>query len=459
MSIRTTLMKAALAAGASFALAGMAHAQKTEAGTSVDNVFALDYSVGGVQQGRITNDPTADVNTGYAGPPIVDNGDGATSFTVDRLVDFILQELNSPLDTPPGATQVTPTPTGATAAARELAFSLTNNGNDHSSYSFQIEEITGVGADEFLSTNRTIRFYRPAFDLDGVAGDSSGCEAEQNEVITVTPIVPTTAGSGDANFVVSGGQLTCDLAPGETAFVFIGADIPNEDTQATPQPVTEGDTDNIYLIAQARFPQEWISTNETMGTGATGPGAVFQNDTGGNTLAGSAEVVLAEGDGPATGDAATDGVFSTQANWVIIDPDLTATKAVELLDQTATAAACGALVVPGTGPAPTSEYYIPGSCVRYTITVTNTADADASDADGVSLTDPLPAAAVYVSHTLGGDFVGGTVEVDTTLAGTTDCTANTDAGCVVKVTGTSLPANTTVGADSVGTLEIRAWIP
>ncbi|MEL6753855.1 MAG: hypothetical protein AAFO57_07500, partial [Pseudomonadota bacterium] len=141
MSIRTTLMKAALAAGASFALAGMAHAQKTEAGTSVDNVFALDYSVGGVQQGRITNDPTADVNTGYAGPPIVDNGDGATSFTVDRLVDFILQELNSPLDTPPGATQVTPTPTGATAAARELAFSLTNNGNDHSSYSFQIEEI------------------------------------------------------------------------------------------------------------------------------------------------------------------------------------------------------------------------------------------------------------------------------------------------------------------------------
>ncbi|MEM9739325.1 MAG: hypothetical protein AAF829_05610 [Pseudomonadota bacterium] len=452
MSIRNTLLRTALAASATLALAGVAQAQKTDAGTSVGNVFALDYTVGGVQQGRITNDPADDLNSGYTGPAIVDTGAGATEFTVDRLVDFIITQLNSPLDTPPGATQVA-SPTGSSAALRELMFSITNNGNDHSAYSFQIEEVTtpSTGADEFLSTNRTIRFYRDAFDLDGTTGDSSGCEAVQNEVITVTTVVAEgTTPSASAPFVAPDAQLTCDLAPGETAFVFIGADIPEIDVSADA--LTEGDEDNLILIAQARNPQRWVT--ETIGSGASGPGAVTQEDTDGNTLDGAAEVVLAEGSGSATGDVTSDGVFSASANWLIIDPDLSATKAVALLDQTASAAACSALTGPFT---PTSEYYIPGSCVEYTITVTNTGDAAGSDAEGISLTDPLPADMVYVSHTVGGDFTLATVEVDTTLAGTTDCTANTDTGCVVKLTGATLASATS--GDTVGTLVIRAYLP
>ena len=63
----------------------------------------------------------------------------------------------------------------------------------------------------------------------------------------------------------------------------------------------------------------------------------------------------------------------------------------------------------------------------------------------------------YVSHTLGGDFSGGTVEVDTTLEGTTDCVAGTDAGCVVKVTGATLASSGS--GDTVGTLVIRAYLP
>ena len=125
-----------------------------------------------------------------------------------------------------------------------------------------------------------------------------------------------------------------------------------------------------------------------------------------------------------------------------------------LLDQAASAAACATLVAPAS---PTSDYFIPGSCVEYTITVTNTGDADGSDAEGIALTDPLPADMLYVSHTLGGDFSGGTVEVDTTLAGTTDCVAGTDAGCVVKVTGATLASNGS--DDTVGTLVIRAYLP
>ena len=90
--------KIAAAAGALSLLAGAAHAQNnfTDAGTNVENTFTLDYEVGSVSQPTITNDPTLGGGSVVQGAP--------TEFTVDRLIDLVVQEQNSPLTVAPGST-------------------------------------------------------------------------------------------------------------------------------------------------------------------------------------------------------------------------------------------------------------------------------------------------------------------------------------------------------------------
>ncbi len=113
MKHKTQLLKVLLGASAlTVFTVGNAHAAGTAAGTSVENIFTLDYQVGGVDQTQITND-------GAVG------NDDPTAFTVDRLIDL---NVDSTVDT-----DVTP---GSTDQA--LVYTLTNEGNDTQQYNLTL---------------------------------------------------------------------------------------------------------------------------------------------------------------------------------------------------------------------------------------------------------------------------------------------------------------------------------
>ena len=117
--------RAIAALGALVAMAGAAYADGTDAGTSVENTFVLNYEVEGVVQPPITNDtdpPTQPPGAIVQGTP--------TLFTVDRLVDLTVAAVNSPLSVTPGAS-------GPNAT---LVFEVTNTGNDTQSYTFSLQD-------------------------------------------------------------------------------------------------------------------------------------------------------------------------------------------------------------------------------------------------------------------------------------------------------------------------------
>ena len=105
-----------------------AFALGTDEDTDVDNRATVAYSVGLVAQEVIESD---DFLSGGNSTPGVGNG-GDTTFEVDRLIDF---ELVGPA----GNTIVAPDETDA-----ELAFLITNSGNDHQDFTFTVSNQGGT---------------------------------------------------------------------------------------------------------------------------------------------------------------------------------------------------------------------------------------------------------------------------------------------------------------------------
>lgn len=436
MSFRSTLLKTALAAGTTLALAGVAQAQSTEAGTSVSNTFTLDYTVGTTQQPRITNDPD-EVTTpsgGYTGPTPVQQG-VPTDFTVDRVIDLLLTAIN-----PTTADTVLVAP-GATA--QTLAFTLTNEGNDNQSFSFNIADLAVGTSAEFLSTftgGLDIRFQRAQVDLNNDGDFTDTCEAAQDvRVKTVT------LGTTDS----PGTNLVCDLPPAGTATVTVIGDIPLLRTDGTTN-VEDGDEDRLILVAEARNPTVFVQE------GAVAPsdiGDLPTNDTDGNTIDGLAETVFADGNGSVTGDTDSDGRYGEDAKWVIIDPDLTAAKTVGVLEENSSLAACNALG--DTTAFDANAYSTPGACVEYRITVTNSGEQATSNATGITIVDDLPDDVIYVETILEG--FDGTAPTVTTSNGSGSCTGVASEDCVVTVSNATL--NATVGTTTnVAVVKIRALI-
>ncbi len=105
-----------------------AFALGTDEDTDVNNRATVAYSVGLVGQEVIESD---DLAAGGNSVPGVGNG-GDTTFEVDRLIDF---ELVGPA----GNTIVAPDETDA-----ELAFLITNSGNDHQDFTFTVSNQGGT---------------------------------------------------------------------------------------------------------------------------------------------------------------------------------------------------------------------------------------------------------------------------------------------------------------------------
>lgn len=377
--------------------AGTAFAQNdfTAAGSTVSNTFTLNYEVNNTTQTEINNTATP------------------TNFNVDRLVNVTVSN--------PGDTFVVADQDDAL-----LPFVVVNNGNDEHAYLLGFEQATGDAFDTTTATTAPdIIFYDESDDTnnDGVLSDAERAAGTPQDYDT-TP--------GSVNVPV--------LAADERAFVFVRQNI--------PAGRVDTDQGGILLYADTQ--------TITGGTGATLTYTETLGDTDGNDAnALTVENVLADEDGPATtNDGATDGAHSARGNYIVENPNVTATKDVFGIAAAADGT-CDAIPAAGSYVKPTANtaYFTPNSCVEYVIEVNNSGTTDATNID---LTDVLPANLTFQSAEVRGSLVLPSTapvgDLSTPAAGTV-CDG-TPAACSVEVTNATLAS----GSPTIGYLVIRATI-
>ncbi len=309
----------------------------------------------------------------------------STKFTVDRLIDLTVVSNGD-------------TTVAQGAQDQELVFSLTNTGNDTQDYILSL--VNATTGDQFDATGLNITYY---FD-DGTAGFGAGDLA------------------GTAHTYTPGSALNTEsLAPDTIIWVVVDGDI--------PAALTDLDEADITLVADT-------AVDGTTGAAAT----LVVADTGGNTLEGAAENVLADidSDGAGTNDGANDGQYAATGTYIVADADMVATKAVTVISQDGS----GCATIPGT---PTGGLSIPGACVEYVITATNNGTTAAANATDVDISDVLPPELEFVAATVT-TFLPGTL---TTPVSGTDCVGG---ACTVAVTAGALNFGET------GTIVIRALL-
>lgn len=368
MTNTKTLMKALLGATAlTVFAAGTAQAQNnfTPADTSVSNTFTLDYKVGGVDQ------------------PQIDSSATPTLFTVDRLVDLTVTS-NGDLTTAPGATD------------QELAFSVSNEGNDTQAYDLSIVQEGGdtLNTDDSAAGTDVLVYYvddgNGTFEPDAADGAAIPYDADN----------PPT------------------IAPDAVLWVVVTQDIPTT--------AVDGNQADVTLVADTLDPVTFVAVDA---------------DTGGNTLTGAAENVLADETGTSN-EAAGDGDHSATGAYIIASADISGVKTVTVYSQDGSL--CDDFIETATG-----GYAIPGACVEYVITVENAGSAPATD---IIVNDVLPAELQYAAVTFDG-FTAGSFTSEP--EGGADCGAVT---CEVDFTGGTLPAAVAPATETTGTVTIRAIV-
>lgn len=225
---------AALAALASIGIWQDAHAVGTAANTAINNTATVSYSVGGVSQTPIESSP--------AGNSVPGAGNGtATSFVVDRLVDFTVAELSG------NATTVTPGQANAVTA-----FRLANTGN--APQGFALTATNDNGSTVFTNLDTTeVNNLRVFVD----ANDNDVYDPGVDLAITIDT-----------------------LAADTDVVVFVVADV--------PVTVANGQFANVTLTARAAQPGTNGATLEAETTGPEDPDAVdvvFGDDAGDNSEA------------------------------------------------------------------------------------------------------------------------------------------------------------------------------
>lgn len=397
----TRVLKSVAALFAAAALAGSAYADGTDAGTSVENTFVLNFDVGAVPQPPITNDPTSTL------PGVIVQGT-PTLFTVDRLVDLTVAAVNTPLTVTPGAS----------GGAATLVFEVTNTGNDTQSYTFSLQDgVDSNGAVANFDATPYVISYQ--IDDDGTPGFGPG-----DTVVVVSEVVPGTAAAAAA-------LRTPDI-PADTTFrVLVSGDIPAGQT--------DGTADDLILIAETRDPVTWVVE------GASGSGGnVTAPETGANNLESVAQNVLADGFG--TGEEGDeDGRFSAQGTFIVASPDLDAAKTVDVIaTEGETPFDCATDAAITASP----QFSTPGSCIEYVITVVN--NGATAVASNVAIVDVLPAEIEFVAASFAGfDTTPAPVLAAPTANTVCDGTATS---CSVGVSGGSIAAGNTA------TLTIRALV-
>lgn len=336
----------------------------------------------------VSNEFTLNYSVGGNAQPQIDNSASPTEFTVDRLVDLTVVALDPSVNASPNS------------AGNVLRYRVTNLGNDNAAFNLT----SAVGVNSFTPTLGAVTYF---IDLDG-DGLLGGGEVLQ----TFTPGTPTIDITPDASIVV---RVAYDVASG------------------TPDAATA----NIALTAISLFPATGL--DPACNTTICPAGAVIPPDTGGNTIGGAAENVLADGAG--FSDAANDGAFSANALITVVGPALAATKTVTVLSSaSASDAACDALTAPVAG----DQYAVPGACIQYVISVTNNGSGEAST---LNIADRLSAEVRFIKAELAASTAAGFGD-DASVAGTGPSLAapvapencNGTSNCFVNLTDAILAA-------------------
>ncbi len=336
----------------------------------------------------------------------------SNTFTLDYSVDGVPQDQidsSDPTD-PNGPTEFTvdrlvnltvasdgDNTVAPGATDEELIFSVLNTGNDTQGYALSVVEET-TAPDTFdtndpASATAVIQYY--VDDGDGVYEPG----ADDGAIQTYDPANPP------------------QVAPDEMIWVVVTQDI---------GAATDGDQADVTLVA------------DTLDAGTTNPTTA---DGDGNSLGGGAENVLADGSGTAN-EAANNGDHSATGSYVVASADIEALKTVSVFSEDGSNCA----TIPGT---PSGGYGVPGACVEYVISVTNSGSEAATAVDAV---DVLPGELEFVDAVFGGDFTGGTLSEP---AAGTDCVSS---ACTVQYSGGTLPAPVAPATETVGTVTIRAIV-
>ena len=389
-------MKALLAAGA-LATGSQAWAIGVAAGTQIDNIATVNYSVGGVAQNAIGS--SANGNTAGAGT--------ATSFLVDRRLDVnvVFQDANQTVSATPGQQDTV------------LTFQVTNESNSAQDILLAaIHRATGTvgegnGTDSFNSANTQV-----FVETNGQAGYQAGADT--------------------AVFID-------ELAADASIIVYVISDIPLAQVN--------GDASKISVVAQlaqagTAGAQGAAITSDTNGN--TSPGGTFSNGNttvnagGANTTADAANAVqdvFADAAGDVNGQggagAASNGQHADTETLQVVTAALTVRKTSVVIDDP----------VNGT----TNPKAIPGATVEYCVIIAN---AGLTDATAVTITDAIPTNTDYVTGTVFNNvtLVGGTAGTVTGTCNSASGTAQTDAADAADATTASEAAGVTTTYTTVG---------
>ena len=288
----------------------------TAADTDVTNTFSLTYSVDSVLQPEVNNEDGA-----------INDPDGPTVFTVDRLIDLTVVSVEDET-VAPGALDET------------ILFAVANDGNDTHGFLLDILEVTAdsTTTSSVPTTGETITYY-----IDDGDGDFE----------------PDGTGDGAAAIDYDPANPP-ELDPDQVLWVIVTRDI-----DAT---AVDGDNVDISLVS----------------TASDAAGTPLVNDTTNDTdLDAPAENVFGDDSGDAAqSDIALDGRHSDTGQYLIASADIEAEKSVALhsVDGSTCATLPGGTVVPG--------HFIPGACVEYVIEVTNDGSEDATT---ITIDDELDA--------------------------------------------------------------------
>jgi len=426
-TLTTQVSRLALAAGMSFMLASAAHAELTANGTApgtkVDNTFTLDYTVGTVTQ------PTIAPST-------------ETTFFVDRIIDLTF--TGGPVSTATvnaGNVVTAPNATGTTHT-----YTLTNEGNDHFSYSFDFTTFAGAiaGIDE-NDVTLTYQITRSAaIDLNNDGDTADDCEGTTvNGTISAFTDVDAAPATAALSFPggVATADITCPIAPDEAIDITVAVAVPGD--------ATDGQTRTFEVIAEVREPEQWVTQGDT-DTPVSVVATLGDNVAKDTTNTADVDNVFRDNDnGPA--DIAEDGQSSLADGVEVQSPDLVASKYAWVIDDApASDADCQPSTLPTSDP---GLFPVPGACVAYVIEVTNTSQELGNDATGVIIVDDLPDDVEFLSFDA--STFDGTPAVTTKkgYANTgTDCDGTADEDCRVRLTAGEVDG--TASADNVARLYI-----
>lgn len=337
----------------------------------------------------ISNTFTLNYSTGGFSQPQINNTASPTTFTVDRLVDLTVTALDPSVTAAPNST------------GNIVRYRVTNLSNDAIAYDFA----TANGSTTYTPSSVAVTYFID-LDNDGVLD------------------------AGETLRTYTGGSASVDVSPDANVVVIV--------TSSVASGTTDASFANIVLTADSLFPL--TSVDPTCSVSTCPAGSQIVGDSNGNSLNGAAENVLLDGAGAT--DAANAGDYSASALITVVAPTLAATKSVNVFSSApGSDAACAAL----TSASPGNQYSVPGACVQYVISITNTGSGQAT---ALNIADRLPAQVRFIKAELGTSTstgfaddgnVAGTGPVLTAPSAAENCDGSSN--CLANLTDAVLASN------------------